>query len=66
MPLELEELRIALWNRFGGLHKNLEDPKALILLAELPRPAGVSDDSLEEYLMTLTSTEDLVSFIQQS
>ena len=65
-PLNLDELKIVLWNRFGSLRDNLNDPGSLIISAELPRSAGDRDQSIENSQMPLTSSEDLESFIYQT
>ena len=64
--MEIEELKIALWMRFGALRDRFQDPGSLQVLAQLPKPAefeAVCDDGLE---MPLMCSEDLQSFIYQT
>jgi len=37
---DLDELKIIIWNRFGGLYKTIEDPGSLKVHAQLPKVAS--------------------------
>ena len=63
-PKNLDELKIVLWNRFGELRENVNDPGNLMVSAELPKSAGSkssSDESTNQ--MPLLTSDDLESFI---
>ena len=63
---DLEELKILLWMRFGGLRDNFQDPGALQVFAELPRPANLGVESESANELAMTCSEDLDSFIYQT
>ena len=45
VPDNLDELKIVLWNRFGALKNEFQDPGALTVAAELPKAKNAGDSS---------------------
>lgn len=67
IPVDLDELKIFLWNRFGELKNYYANPGSLQVSAELPRSTCKLEKSQEgdnDNLMLLSTSEDLQSFIQ--